>query len=271
MATTAPPTITLTTDFGHRDPWVAAMKGVITTIAPKSPLIDLSHGIGPQGVLEGALFLASAAPYFPAETVHLVVIDPGVGTDRDPIVAQCGKQYFVCPDNGLLTVLERTHKVGAVHRIENPDYRLPQCSATFHGRDIFAPAAAHVALGNKLDTFGAAIKGLSRIPVPEATMDAEDQLHGEVIHVDHFGNCITNIYEDMLGAHRDYSAQVAAQTLSPIHRTYADVTPGTPLALFGSTGHLEIAVSMSSAAKNLDLRPGSPVTLYRPSAGGMAK
>lgn len=264
MADPTSPAITLTTDFGNRDPWVAAMKGVLHSIAPRSPLIDLSHGIGAQNVLEGALFLAASVPYFPAGTIHLVVIDPGVGTSRNAIVAECGSQYVVCPDNGLLSVLEETCSVSRVHAITNADYRLPKCSATFHGRDVFAPAAAHVALGRELETFGPPVDEIQRIGIPEATIDDENQLHGEVIHVDRFGNCITNINEDMLGGNTDYRVQIAAQTLSPIHRTYADVPPGTPLALFGSTGHLEIAASMSNAAQHLHLQPGAPVTLYRP-------
>lgn len=264
MAATTPPAITLTTDFGNRDPWVAAMKGVICSIAPASPIIDLSHGIGPQDLLEAALFMASTIPYFPPGTVHLAVVDPGVGTERQAIVARCGNQFIVCPDNGVLTVLAQTHPMDAIHVITNGAYRLKNCSATFHGRDIFAPAAAHVATGAELSTFGPPLETLQQIPVPEATVDADEQLHGEIIHVDHFGNCITNINQEMLGGRADYRVQVAAQTLSPIHRTYADVPPGTPLALFGSTGHLEIAASMGNAARALQLRPGAPVTLFRP-------
>ena len=271
MAVPTLPTITITTDFGSKDPWVAAMKGVICSIVPDAPLADLSHDITPQNVLEGALFLAAAIPYFPAGTIHLVVVDPGVGTSRKPIVAQCAGQYIVCPDNGILTVLEQSHPVEAVHHIKNKKYRLPACSATFHGRDIFAPAAAHLALGKKMSSFGPALKSHHRITVPEATLDADNQLHGEVIHVDHFGNCITNISEAMLDDHGDYRVQVAAQTLSPIHRTYADVPPGMPLALFGSTGNLEIAASMSNAAESLDLHQGAPVTLYRPTASEKGK
>ncbi len=264
MAVQVSSAITLTTDFGQRDPWVAVMKGVLASLAPGATLLDLSHSIAPQGILEGAFFLASAIPHFPVGTVHLVVIDPGVGTDRRPIVAELAGQHVVCPDNGLLTLLEKTHKIERIHEITNPAYGLPKPSATFHGRDIFAPAAAHVALGKDLASFGPAMETLRKIPIPEASTDAENQLHGEVIHVDHFGNCITNISEKMLGSHRDYRVQVAAQTLGPIQRTYADVTPGTALALFGSTGHLEIAASMSNAARNLQLHTGSPVTLYRP-------
>jgi len=267
MAAKMPPAITLTTDFGNRDPWVAAMKGVISRIAPRSPIIDLSHGIAPQNLLEGALFMASAVPWFPPGTVHLAVIDPGVGTDRQAIAARCNGQYIVCPDNGLLTVLAQAHPIESVRSIANPAYRLAECSATFHGRDVFAPAAAHLAAGADFDTFGPPVDTPQRIRVPEATMDADDQLHGEVIHVDRFGNCITNINQEMVGDRTDYRVQVAAQTLSPIHRTYGDVPPGTPLALFGSTGHLEIAAAMGNAARTLQLGPGAPVTLYRPADG----
>lgn len=271
MAGKQSPAITLTTDFGTRDPWVAAMKGVLHSIAPDAPLLDLSHGIAPQNVLEGALFLAASLPYFPAGTVHLVVIDPGVGTARHPIIADCDGQIVICPDNGLLTLLERSHPIARAHTITNPEYLLPEPSNTFHGRDVFAPAAGFAALGKPLKSFGPKLDAIQRIVVPEATIDADEQLHGEIIHVDHFGNCITNIRKDMLGEHTDYRVQIAAQTLSPIHKTYADVPPGTPLALFGSTGHLEIAASMSNAARHLQLRPGAPVTLYRPQSKESAK
>lgn len=260
----APALITLTTDFGTRDPWVAAMKGVILSIAPDCTLLDLSHGIGPQDILEGALFLAATVPYFPEGAIHTAVVDPGVGTSRVPIVARCAGQVVVCPDNGLLTILQRTHPVAEAYAIENPDYILDLPSATFHGRDIFAPAAAHVALGAPLASFGKPAGDLCQIDLPEATMDAEGQLHGEVIHVDRFGNCITNISRDSVPDGAGYRVQVAAATVPGIHRTYADVPPGTLLALYGSSGHLEIAVAMDNAARALHLGPGAPVTLYRP-------
>lgn len=258
------PKITLTTDFGTRDPWVAAMKGVIASIAPYSTIMDLSHGIAPQDILEGALFLAGAIPYFPPDTVHTVVIDPGVGTDRLPLIAECAGQRIVCPDNGLLTILQRRFPVTRAHAIENPAFMRENPSETFHGRDIFAPAAAHAALGRPLDEFGAAVPELQQIDVPAPDTDPEGQLHGEVIHVDRFGNCITNIPRDMLADKADCRVQVAATTLPGIHHTYGDVAPGTLLALFGSTGHLEIAASMDNAARTLQLHPGSPITLYRP-------
>lgn len=259
-----PALITLTSDFGYRDPWAACMKGVILSIAPETRLVDLSHGIAPQNILEGALFLAAALPTFPSGTIHVAVVDPGVGTARKPIIAQCGGQFVVCPDNGLLTLIERTHPVEAAVAIETPAFIAANPSATFHGRDIFAPAAAHLALGVALADFGPAVGERIKIPVPEATLDKNGQLHGEVIHVDRFGNCITNICRDMVPGDSDYRVQVAAATLPTILRTYGDAPPGTLMALFGSSGHLEIAISMDNAARMLQLDPGTPVTLYHP-------
>lgn len=240
------------------------MKGVILSTAPESRIVDLSHGIAPQNILEGSLFLAAAVPTFPAGTIHVAVVDPGVGTTRRPVIARCAGQFVVFPDNGLLTLLERTHPVEASVVIENPALMAASPSATFHGRDIFAPAAARLSLGIPLSDFGAEAGSLVKIPVPEASLDQEGQLHGEIIHVDRFGNCITNISRDMVPGDSNFRVQVAAATLPGILRTYGDVPPGTLLALFGSSGHLEIAVSMDSAARTLELDPGTPVTLYRP-------
>lgn len=258
------PVITLSSDFGYRDPWTAAMKGAILRIAPDARILDLSHGIAPQNILEGALFLAAAVPGFPEGAIHVAVVDPGVGTARRPIIARCAGQFIVCPDNGLLTLLERSHPIEGAVVIENPAFTAATPSATFHGRDIFAPAAAHLSLGTPLADFGPEATEWVRIPIPEATLDADGQLHGEIIHVDRFGNCITNIYRDMVPGEVPYRVQVAAATLPGILRTYGDVPPGTLLALFGSSGHLEIAMAMDSAARSLQLDPGTPVTLYRP-------
>jgi len=262
--TASAPLIALTTDFGYRDPWTAAMKGVILSLAPACRIVDLSHGIAPQHILEGALYLAAAVPQFPRETIHVAVVDPGVGTARRPIVARCADQFIVCPDNGLLTLLARTHPVESARVIENPAFMAATLSATFHGRDVFAPAAAHLAFGTAPAEFGPEAGDLVQIDVPEASLDRDGQLHGEVIHVDHFGNCITNICREMVPGDAGYRVQVAAATLPEIKRTYGDVAPGTLLALFGSSGHLEIAMAMDSAADALDLEPGAPVTLYRP-------
>lgn len=264
MVPTPPALITLTTDFGTRDPWVAAMKGVIHSIAPGCTLCDLTHSLGPQGILEGALFLSGAVPWFPPGTIHTVVVDPGVGSNRLAIIAEWQAQLLVCPDNGLLTLLERRAPVTRAHAIENPALLLPVPSATFHGRDIFAPAASHAALGVPLEDFGPTVTTLTQIALPEAAADSEGQLHGEIIHLDRFGNCITNIARDMVPEDSNYRVQVAATTLPRIHRAYSDVAPGTLLALFGSTGQLEIAMAMDSAAEALQLHPGTPVTLYRP-------
>jgi hypothetical protein len=259
----SPPRITLTTDFGARDPYVAAMKGVILSICPEARIEDLSHDIAPQGIMEGALFLAAAAPYWPLGTCHVAVVDPGVGTERRPVAVAAGGQVFVCPDNGLLTLFLRAYPVQAAREIANPAFLRPKISPTFHGRDIFAPAAAHLAMGMPFDAIGPAVDDLQSLTIPEPTVDA-GLVHGLIVHVDRFGNAITNIPRAMLEPGALYRLHAAALSISEISHTYASVRPGDSVALFGSSGHVEIAVRNGSAQKDFHLKAGDPVTLYRP-------
>ena len=187
--------ITLTTDFGLSDPYVAEMKGVILTINPKATIIDITHGIEKFNIRMAAFVLASAAPYFPKGTVHLTVVDPGVGTERRAIMVQTKLGYFVGPDNGVLMLAAQSQGIERIHEISNPNLMLPQTSSTFHGRDIFAPAAAHLDCGVKPSEFGEEIKN------PVSTLFAAVQqnngvLTGEILHIDSFGNIVTNIKEN---------------------------------------------------------------------------
>ena len=263
----AVPLVTLTTDFGTRDPYVAAMKGVLLDRCPQLRLVDLSHEIGPQDVLEAAIFLAGALPTFPAGSVHLAVVDPGVGSERRAIAVRTGGQTVVCPDNGLLTLFAREHPIEAAHEITNPAFMRADISATFHGRDLFAPAAARLACGAPLSEAGPALKGgIVTIDVPEARRDG-DEIRGEVLRIDRYGNAITNVTLTLLD--RGIIAEVRAgeARLRALHRTYADVALGEPLALFESNGYLAIAVNGGDAGATLDLARGTAVTVTIGGAG----
>ncbi len=262
------PVVTLTTDFGTRNPYVAAMKGVVLARCPGARVVDLSHEIAPQDVLEGALFLAAAVPHFPPGTVHVAVIDPGVGTARRAIAARLGAQTLVCPDNGLPTLLERALPPTAAHAITSRDFMRDDVSATFHGRDVFAPAGARLAAGAPLASAGPAVPlaDLVRLDVPTPHLDARGGAAGVVIHVDRFGNAITNLRATDLPALPD--ACVAGGTRVRVVRTYGDVPAGAPLALIGSSGLLEVAVNRGSAAKTLGLRRGDAVSVDAGSRAG---
>lgn len=255
-----PPLVTLTTDFGTRDPYAAAIKGVMLALCPQLRLVDLSHEIGPQDVLEGALFLAGVIQYFPAGTVHLVVVDPGVGSERRAIAVRAGAQTIVCPDNGLLTLLAREHPIEQAHEITNPDFMRADLSATFHGRDLFAPAAARIACGAPLAEAGPAIEDLVTLDVPEARRDG-DVIRGEVLRIDRYGNAITNVARALLDGATVAEVRAGSARLRGLHRIYADVAQGEPLALFESNGYLAIAVNGGDAGDTLDLARGTAVAV----------
>ena len=250
--------VTLTTDFGARDSYVAQLKGVLLAQCADLRIHDLTHEIASHDVVEGALFLAGAVPAFPPGTVHLAVVDPGVGTGRRAIAVDVAGQFVVCPDNGLLTVLARSNPIAAAHGITNADLRREPASATFEGRDVFAPTAAHLACGGTLLDLGAPVSDLAQLALPEPVAD-EGGVRGEVMHVDRFGNAITNIPAAMLpDGPRGVHVQVAGRDL-PLLRTYADAGRCEALAVVGSSGHVEIAVREGSAADVLGLRRGDKV------------
>jgi S-adenosylmethionine hydrolase len=256
--------ITFTTDFGLRDPYVAEMKGVVLGIAGTAPglhLVDVTHDIQPHDITEGALAVEAAAPRFPPGTVHVAVVDPGVGSDRRGIVVRARGQLFVGPDNGLFTPF-----VGdpdrEVFELASPAHRLPRVSRTFHGRDVFAPAAAHLALGVPPATLGPPVGDPVRLTWPEVR-EAAGAVAGSVVHVDRFGNLVTSIaasHVEALGA--EARVRIGGRVL-PLVGTYADLPAGGAGALVGSRNRLEIAVREGSAAGVLQARRGTPVVVSR--------
>lgn len=259
-----PPLVTLTTDFGTQDPYVAAVKGVLHRECPGVRIEDLSHEVGPQNLIECALFVAGAAPWFPGGTIHLVVVDPGVGSSRTPIAVQAGGHHFVCPDNGLLSLYLAGYPEAEARTIANPAFMLPEVSATFHGRDIFAACAARLAAGVSFEEVGPVAEQLVSLALPRPRAEEDGRIQGVVIHVDHFGNCITNIRRDDLRENAPYRVQFGGRALPGIYAHYAAARPNQPLALFGSTGYLEIAVREGDANQGFGLDPGEPITLYLP-------
>lgn len=253
------PTITLLTDFGLKDGNVGVMKGVIWGIAPNAKIADLSHFISPQDILEASLVLRRSAPYFPAGSVHTVVVDPGVGTSRRPIAGRLGDHYFVGPDNGVVTLLlerveKETGRIEFVH-LNQPRYWLPNISHVFHGRDIFAPCAAHLSAGAALEELGIPIRDIIRLDFPQPK-PASSGYQAQVIHIDHFGNISTNILEEQLEGMMVKNIRYKEVVIQGLVRTFGERVPGELVALFGSTGSLIICVVNGNAAQRLDARVG---------------
>jgi S-adenosylmethionine hydrolase len=257
--------ITLTTDFGEDAPYVASMKGVILTINPEARLVDLSHQIPPQDVRHAAFFLASAIPYFPAAVIHVIVVDPGVGTDRALLYAEVGGHRLLVPDNGCWTLLAcEVSPAPTVRRLAEPRYWRQPVSATFHGRDILAPVAAYLSLGVPSESLGPVVTDWVRLDIPQPEL-APDGLRGEVIFVDHYGNLVSNIPAEafLAFAARPVRITVGDQEVPRCVRAYADAEPGTLVALVGSAQRLEIAVTQGHAAQRLGASVGTPVTVSR--------
>jgi S-adenosylmethionine hydrolase len=253
--------ITLTTDFGLKDPYLAQMKGVLLTLNPKATLIDITHGVEKFNVRMGAFMLASAASYFPKGTVHLAVVDPGVGTERRAILVQAKQGFFVGPDNGVLILAAQNQGIQHVHELVNPKFMLPKVSGTFHGRDIFAPAAAHLDMGVMPKEFGPEITDAYSPAFVKAEVTGE-KLVGEVLYVDSFGNIITNISQEKRPQTK--AAHVEIQDCSfqvTFGRTYADTKPKEAVALIGSHGFLEIALNQASAAEKFHAVAGDRVVV----------
>ncbi|MCG3181582.1 MAG: Adenosyl-chloride synthase [Phycisphaerae bacterium] len=255
--------ITLTTDFGTADHYVAAMKGVLLSGAPKSALVDVTHEVARGGIMQGAFILAQLPRTFPPGTVHLAVIDPTVGSPRAILAVQAGGQFFVAPDNGLLTLVVQHWGCEALHVVPVPADGA--ASSTFHGRDIMAPAAAALSRRGQIAELGPATDRMQQLDLPAAADQPDGTLRGQVIYVDRFGNCVTNIGPDRL---RDAIVRAPGLTIyagghcvGALKKTYADVEPNQPLALLGSCERLEIAVNLGSAAERLGLSPGSEIIL----------
>lgn len=282
------PSVTLTTDFGRVDAYTAAMKGVILGIAPSVSCVDVSHDVSPQDVLHGAYVLAEAVPFFPPGCVHVAVVDPGVGTDRRAIAARVGGVHLVGPDNGVLSLaveslltppspwpsadddsddedggaLARTVESPApagveVFELADPAYRLAEVSTVFHGRDIFAPAAAHLCLGVDAERMGPRLATLHRLRIARPVQLADGAISARVIHLDTFGNAVTNLRRG--DAPNVASVAAAGRVIGGVRRSYGSAEDGAPLAVWGSGGRLEIAVRNGSAAQALGLARGDRV------------
>jgi S-adenosylmethionine hydrolase len=260
------PLITLTTDFGLKDPYVAEMKAVILRTCPDATVVDVSHEVDKFNVRMGAFILAAAAPYFPINTVHVAVVDPGVGTKRRGICIETDRACYVGPDNGLLVLAAQAQGIRHAYEIENKKLMMSEVSSTFHGRDIFASAAGHLANGLSPSSFGPEI---AKFVVPKfaGPVRRKGAIAGEVIHVDDFGNIITNIrYGELenMGVGRPVKTRLKeGEVKMPFCRAYGEVEAGKPLALIGSHGFLEIAINRGNAASVFRIKNGDTVMIYR--------
>ncbi len=247
--------ITLTTDFGTHDWFVGSMKGVILGINPQTTIVDITHEIPAGDIRIGAFALAASYRSFPRLAVHVAVVDPSVGSQRAAIVVRTADYFFVGPDNGLLSLALAREKVVEIWRVENQSLLRQPVSHTFHGRDVFAPVAARLTQGLLLDTLGTKLKDYARLDGVQPKV-VGGVLRGEIIYIDRFGNCITNISAVSKAAGK---VRVAGRIECELRRIYQDATPGQPVALVGSTGFLEIAVNGGCAAQALGLKIGDPV------------
>lgn len=261
----ARPVIALLTDFGTKDHYAGTMKGVALGICPEASCVDITHDIPPHDILAGALELAASYKYFPPGTVFLVVVDPGVGSTRQPIAAEAGAYRFVAPDNGVLTLAFRETPPKRVVELTERRYARPTVSRTFEGRDRFAPAAAWLARGIDLSGLGRLLTSWQLLTVPEPVVgDAE--IVAEVLRVDRFGNLVTNVERrtfERFAQGGGIEIVAGTQAVGKVVATYADAAPGSVCALFGSSEHLEIAVNGGSAAERLALARGARVTISR--------
>lgn len=262
-APAVPPPIAMLTDFGTRDGYPGIMRGVILGISPASPVVDLTHEIPPQDIATGAWVLSTAWRYFPRGTIFLAVVDPGVGSTRRAVALRAGERSFVGPDNGLFSLVTAQAAVEAVVTLDNPRYQLSHPSATFHGRDIFAPAAAHLAAGIPLAALGSPLAPQSLVTLSQPAPRWEgDALVGHVLHVDVFGNLITDFAGPLAAALLslpDISFALGGARITDRAATFAAGSAGTPFALRDSSGHLAIAVRNGSAASLLGAGRGDEV------------
>ncbi len=263
-----PSPLAIITDFGYRDHYVGAMKGVIASIAPDTPVIDITHGIPAQSIVAGAIALRESWRYFPPRTIFLAVIDPGVGTARAPIAIETRSgARLVGPDNGVLWLAASEAGIKRIVKLTSTRHRLTSVSATFHGRDIFAPAAAHLSRGTPLASLGPSLRSIEKLELPRPVQSSRE-LRGEVIYVDSFGNLVSNIDRDgaaqFKACFRDKTVSVRIKRVTaaiPIVEAYAAVPKGAPLAIFSSFGLLEVALRDGNAAMQFGAGPGSSLSL----------
>ncbi len=255
--------VTFTTDFGQQDHYVAAMKGVVLQIAPKSILVDVTHQIAPQNIIQAAFIIRQVWTSFPSDTIHVVVVDPAVGTPRRIVAVQYANQVVVCPDNGIVSFLQRDLPLEGLREVTNRGLFARSVSSTFHGRDIIAPVAAHLSRGVRISEVGPQTDRLEMLDLPRPERLPDQSIRGQVVYVDGFGNLVTNLTREEL-AHT-FNVRPGAHVwldeldLGTVRQTYALTEPDHPLALIGSVGMLEIAVNRGNAARHLGAGVGSPV------------
>jgi len=261
--------ITLLTDFGTEDAYVGVMKGAILSINPSAVVVDVCHYIDPQDVIEAAYLIKSSYRYFPKGTVHIIVVDPGVGGNRSIVAVAFSGHIFLTPDNGVLTLLMDEGEIDTIVRVENPRYFLNSISQTFHGRDIFAPVGAHISKGVPIETLGShlGMQDLIRLSIPKPYISDKDELIGTIISIDRFGNCISNINENCLnkfvknGSEKRLEIKIGKTIIKSLSRSYTGVESGCPLAIIGSFGYLEIALNCDNASRQLNVEKGDIITL----------
>ncbi|MBM2834197.1 MAG: hypothetical protein HW406_1358 [Candidatus Brocadiaceae bacterium] len=285
-----PRVITLLTDFGNQDAYVGIMKGVIAGINPFANIIDICHSIHPQDIFGGAYLLYTSYKYFPRKTIHVAVVDPGVGSKRDIVCVETKDYFFLLPDNGILSFIIQNEKPKSIFRITNNKYFLPSPSNTFHGRDVFAPVAAHLSLGLKPQQLGIKINQLEQLDIPKPVSKKTGQVDGQIIYIDRFGNLITNITKEYLvkgvgGQESEDRSQklenrikqrkttlkelfslcntietvIGRKKVVGLSNTYLDVNAGEPLVLFGSAGFLEISINQGNAQKYFRVDRGNKI------------
>jgi S-adenosylmethionine hydrolase len=261
--------VSLTTDFGMRDEYVGVMKAVILGIAPGLAIVDISHQVTPQDRQQAAFLLKNAYPYFQSGSVHVVVVDPGVGSQRRIVAMNFDGHYFIAPDNGIFSLLLEGRAPQKLVAVDSRDWFLPQVSRTFHGRDIFAPVAARLASGKPLEELGTtlAVETLHHLPPPCPPQRGREHIAGSVVQVDHFGNLTINIDHGLIkeienvAPSADLKIHIADQVIRGLSSCYADAPVGTPLALVGSRGLLEIAVNQGDARRFFGVARGEAVRL----------
>lgn len=259
--------ITLTTDFGTDDAFVGIMKGVILQVHPKATIIDITHRIAPQDLVQAAYTVAYTWKYFPENSIHIIVVDPGVGSDRRIIALRKRSQIFLAPDNGVLTPVLQEHGEEQIYLVTNTRYFLTPVSQTFHGRDIFAPVGAQLAKGLPINALGKPIDGtdLVRLNNLQPHITANGVVSGVVVSIDHFGNLISNIDWNFIRDHFPAATQsslrfyIGDQAIAGLSASYDSVEPGSPLAIIGSRGYFEISVNCGNARQYFGMRQGDPV------------
>ncbi|MBI2556260.1 MAG: SAM-dependent chlorinase/fluorinase [Planctomycetes bacterium] len=289
MTARQPRVITLLTDFGNQDAYVGIMKGVIAGINPFANIVDICHSISPQDIFSGAYLLYTSYKYFPRKTIHVAVVDPGVGSRRNIICVEAKNYFFLAPDNGILSFIIQNEKPKSIFRITNNKYFLSSLSNTFHGRDVFAPVAAYLSLGVRPQKMGIKINQLKQLDMPKPVHKKTGQVEGQIIYIDRFGNLITNIKKEYLvkwvgGQKSEVGSQkpdtckkaskekilsqrdtmettIGMKKIVGLSKTYTDAKPGEPLVLFGSAGFLEVSINQGNAQKYFKVDKGSKIII----------